>query len=284
MTPKMQVEALLSYATKVLGLTRFAVLYPDEKYGKTFMNLYWDRIIAYGGILVGLESYHPGHTDFADPIKRLVGLYYEAPEDIKEAAQPPEQDDPKAAVEPRAIVDFDAVFIPDAPSKAGLIIPQLAYYDVVDVVLLGTNLWHSDRLIEMAGQFLQSAIMPDGFFSESPTPRIREFVQGFRAVYGESPGFIEAVAYDTAMILFGIAGRPDVRLRSRVRQELQHLHRFPGLTGTTSFDQSGESRKKPYLLRVIGDRFIQIDAPSALSDRFHPHLTPKDNDERRGRP
>ena len=82
-TPGMQVKTLVSYAIKKLQLKRFAILYPDENYGKTFMNLFWDEVIALGGKVVGAEPYNINHTDFADPIKKLVGLNYDIPEDLK---------------------------------------------------------------------------------------------------------------------------------------------------------------------------------------------------------
>ena len=69
-TPHMQVQALVSYAVESLGLRRFAILYPDENYGNTFMNLFWDQLLETGAKVVGLESYSPDQTDFADPIKK----------------------------------------------------------------------------------------------------------------------------------------------------------------------------------------------------------------------
>jgi len=47
--PKMQVEAIVSYAIEVLGISRFAILYPDDKYGTTFMGLFQDEVEAYQG-------------------------------------------------------------------------------------------------------------------------------------------------------------------------------------------------------------------------------------------
>jgi hypothetical protein len=135
-TPSMQVKALTDFTTNTLGLNRFAILYPDETYGITFMNLFWDRLLENGGKIVGVEAYNPQHTDFADPIKKLVGLYYDIPEDLKEVDQlsgeedenlrdtdsPLDQDNPNGNQEqktedeePEAIVDFDAIFIPDSP-------------------------------------------------------------------------------------------------------------------------------------------------------------------------
>ncbi len=281
-TPKMQVQTLSSFAVESLGAFRFAILYPDETYGITFMNLFWDQLLEAGGQVVGVESYKPDQTDFSDSIKKLVGTYYEIPEDL----QPEEEDDltdgeapdapgdqEQAADEtrkksargddgednPQAIVDFDAIFIPDSPGKAGEIVPQLAFYDIKEVYILGTNLWHSDSLIKIAGQYVQGAVMPDGFFADSPTPRVQQFVSDFEETYQEAPDFIEAIVYDTANILFSVVGREQIRYRSEIRDELLHLDNFPGVTGNTRFDENGDAQKKLYLLRVKGRKFVELE-------------------------
>ena len=89
-TPEMQVRALVAYCSRTLGLDRFAILYPDEPYGKTFMNLFWDAVLDANGTIVGVETYDKNRTDFADPIKKLVGLFYELPGDLKNLGRPPE--------------------------------------------------------------------------------------------------------------------------------------------------------------------------------------------------
>jgi branched-chain amino acid transport system substrate-binding protein len=283
-TPGKQVETLVSFVVDALGVKKFAILYPDEKYGTTFMNLFWDQVIAHGGSVVGVESYNPTHTDFADPIKKLVGLYYKVPEDLKipdlaaddqesnesvtdSTTDPlmasPGEDDENIETEenekPEAIVDFDAIFIPDAPTKAGLVIPQLAFYDVTDTYLLGTNLWHSDRLITMARRYVQGAVVPDGFFAEDASENVKNFVGIYQKVFDQKPGFIEAVTYDTAMILFQMVSRPDIRFRSTLKNELERLTDFQGVTGLTSFDNEGDVRKRLYLLQIKGNRFFQLE-------------------------
>ena len=283
-TPAMQVKALVSYAAEELGLKRYAILYPDEKYGETFMNLFWDEVIAHEGKVVGVESYRPDGTDFADPIKKLVGLYYEVPEELKnidETANKNETNeitteniienllspldeesenwDMKENKESEAVVDFDAVFNPDAPKKSGLIIPQLAFYDVKDTYLFGTNLWHSDSLIDMTYRHAQGAIMPDGFFAESRSENVKQFVDGYNEIFHQKPGFIEAVAYDTALILFQMVSRPDVRFRSVLKNELKRLQGFQGVTGLTSFDNNGDAIKNLYLLQIRGQHFVELE-------------------------
>ena len=170
-----------------------------------------------------------------------------------------DKEENKEEQEPEAIVDFDAVFIPDAPERAGLIIPQLAFYDVKDVYLLGTNLWHCDGLIKMARRYVQNAIMPDVFFAESSSKQVNDFVAVFKQTFKEKPEFIEAVAYDSAMILFTIVSRPDIRYRSSIKNALMNLNNFQGVTGLTSFDNNGETKKKLYLLRIKGKKFIELN-------------------------
>ena len=279
-TPEMQVNALTDFTTNTLGLNRFAILYPDETYGITFMNLFWDRLLENGGKIVGVEAYNPQHTDFADPIKKLVGLYYDIPEDLKEVDQYDVEEDENQREtdslfdqdisnedqeqiaedeEPEAIVDFDAIFIPDSPRTAGLIIPQLAFYDVKDIYLLGTNLWHSDLLVEMAAKYVQGAIMPDGFFAGSSAPAVQDFVQIFEETYQEKPGFIEAVVYDSALMVFGVLNKPDLRFKSEFKNELQNMPIFAGITGPTYFDENGDAQKQLYLLRIKGRRFVELE-------------------------
>jgi ABC-type branched-subunit amino acid transport system substrate-binding protein len=280
-TPQMQVEAITQYAMAYLGLTRFAILYPDETYGDTFMNLFWDKLIEKGGMVVGVQAYNPEHTDFAHPIKKLVGRYYRIPEDLrpeleayheylnfqanrqKEEDAPDRQNEEDDAddeeEEPEPIVDFEAIFIPDAPRKAGLIIPQLAFYDVNDVLLMGTNLWHSHSLIKMAEQYVQGVIMPDAFFVNSDTPQVAAFVERFEETYQEKPGFIEAVMYDSAVLLLKIVSKPDIRFRSELRSELFNLVEFQGVTGTTRFDENGDAQKKLHLLTIKGRRFVELE-------------------------
>ncbi|OQY03880.1 MAG: hypothetical protein B6I22_10655 [Desulfobacteraceae bacterium 4572_123] len=300
LTSEMQVKSLASHAFDKLGINKVAILYPDEKYGSTFMQLFWDEVLAHDGQVVGVESYDPRQTDFADAVKKLVGLYYEpsdllkeelkqyamvaegkgfqtdafgvlmdmasawAPDSIFNFGPPlfPEEDADSAKIdeEPAAIVDFDAIFIPDAPNIAGLIIPQLAFYDIKDVYLLGTNLWHSEHLIKMAGSFLQGyAVVTDGFFENRNSENVRHFAHAFQKAFKTSPGFIEAIAYDTARMVFETLGHCQVCLRSDMRDRVLNISAFNGVTGLTEFDQNGEAVRAPCLLTVKGRRFIEIE-------------------------
>lgn len=291
LTISMQAKALAAYAVQELGIRQFAILYPQERYGVSFMNSFWDELTLLNARVVGIESYDPDQTDFADVINKLVGMYYPRPRGITpeylsagtgyypadtegEETSGLGMTKPLASLdetrslagtrideddkEPKPIVDFGAVFIPDAFEKAGMIAPQFPYYDVDDVLLLGTNLWHSDKLIQIARRYVQGAIVPDGFFLNSPSPGVQDFIRRFEEIFGSSPGFIEAQAFDSASILFQLTNHPNVRSRHTLKEALMEVKDYPGITGLTSFDEDGDVQKQIYLLTIKGDRFVQI--------------------------
>ena len=253
--PEMQVRSLVEYAVTQKGIKKFAILYPKENYGITFMKLFQDEVKANGGKIIRVESYDPALMDFTNSIRMLAGSRNVSGSNMNVS----QASDKKQKKSDELPVEFEAVFIPDSPAKAGLIIPQLAYLDIRNVYLLGTNLWHSQKMIEMAGEFLEDwAIIPDGFHGENDSEKVREFVNSFAGKYGEEPGFVEAVAYDTAMMLFQIMSMPNVRVPGSVRNELVKIKNYKGLTGLTSFNGSGDAWKKLYLLTISRGRFTEL--------------------------
>ena len=72
LTPQMQIDTIVPYAIEKLGVHRFAVLYPKDTYGETFMTLFQDKVSAYGKKIVSVEAYTPGQTDFGESIKKLI--------------------------------------------------------------------------------------------------------------------------------------------------------------------------------------------------------------------
>ncbi|MFO7930341.1 MAG: penicillin-binding protein activator [Thermodesulfobacteriota bacterium] len=295
LTPEMQVEALADYAAGRLGCRNFAVLYPEENYGRTFLNLFRDMLTTKNARLVGAESYNPSNTDFSEPIKKLSSVYYGRLPDLNpgpltsgqmqalgravglqgspfagdlypggvNGSLPDNYDNGfqqgLILEKPVPRVNFEALFIPDSKEKAGLIIPQLRYYDINNSYLLGTNLWHSEELIEIAGDQIRDAVIPEGFFEESKRSHVVDFVSGFEKIYAYEPGFIEAVGYDTAMILCRQLRNEGVFSRPALRHSLAQMPPYEGVTGRTEFKATGAADKSIYLLGVSGGRFVEIN-------------------------
>jgi ABC-type branched-subunit amino acid transport system substrate-binding protein len=252
LTPNLQAKAVADYAIQTLGLTRFAILYPENHYGDSFMKLFWDEVQKQDGEVVGIESYGPSQNDFQNEIKRLVGLYYPEDKDggIYEKGIEDEQD-----LSP--IIGFDALFIPDYYDKVGLILPQLAYYDVSGIQLLGTSGWNSSQLIKMAREYVQGAIFVDGFFKESPYPFVQSFINEYKSTFKEEPNVLEAQAFDSTNIIIDLINQ-GIDSRDELKESLYGVKDYPGVSGATSFNEIGDSEKILFTLKIKGGNIIQL--------------------------
>jgi ABC-type branched-subunit amino acid transport system substrate-binding protein len=255
-----QVRVLVRYAIERQGVRRFAILYPRDDYGTTFKNLFWDEVERNEGEVVGVESYEPDAVDVQTPIRKLVGLYYLTDEErtlLEEkerlSRRPLDNVERLAAPELATLppyVDFEALFVPETAQKVALILPQLRFYDIQDVLLLGDSGWNDPKLPEIAGRDANGAVFTDVFFRRSEFPFVQEFVADYYAAYGEEPDALAAQGYDAASILRQILSDIVPLSRTRVRESLLRVRDFPGVSGLTSFDEVGGTRKNLYLLTV----------------------------------
>ncbi len=264
LTPSREVKRLLTPAIIEAGIKRFGILYPDDSYGRFYMNLFWDRVEELSGIVTAAEAYKPDNTDFAEQIKKMTGVYYSKPGSMVEKMvemRPPEEEECKIYPEkPEPFLDFDAVFIPDNYETVAMITPQLPYNDVGDVLLMGTSLWQSPELIRIARDYVQGSIFPSGFFQGSKEPKVRVFVTAYKESFDSEPGMLAAVGYDTVRLLDKIMQDEDVNTRRDVRNELLKTMDYKGVTGAIAFDEQGELKNEPLLLTISGRKMRLVDS------------------------
>ncbi|WP_051012380.1 penicillin-binding protein activator [Desulfobacula toluolica] len=260
-TPDMQVRTLGAYLFQELGIKKVAILYPNEKYGKKYMELFWDVVDEYGGEVVGIELYDGKKTDFTKPIQKLTGQFFPVPDFLKPEAVEfennplsEEDDNPKEKIQ----IDFQALFIPDSPSNINLILPQLSFNDATGMYLVGTNLWHHESLLKDAKGYNKQVIITDGFFDNSQNLKTTQFVKKFKAVFNTKPKFLEAISYDTASILFLTAMDETVDSRETLKDTLQGKRMFEGVTGNTIFDANGVAHRELFLMTIKKGKFVEI--------------------------
>ena len=241
LTPELQVNALLGYVHNHLGVNRFGIIYPDDRYGNRYMELFSEWADELGADISSRLSYSLDKKDFGDIVQKTARAL-----GISTKASPTSEHLDKA------------VFIPGSPKELAMILPQFAYHNVSNIYLLGTNLWHHPYLLEHAADYVKHAVVTDGFFNESRRAETARFSEAFQLVYGESPGFIEAIAYDTVSMLIQSAMDPSIGSRVTLRHALAGNRIFDGVTGKTRFDEAGKIHKELFLLTVDKGRFIEI--------------------------
>ncbi len=279
LTPGLEVDLLVDYALRDLGARRFAILHPKDDYGLRLRNLFWNAVEERGGDIVGVAGYDVDATDFAGPIRSLVGFTLltqgqkAAIAKRKRLLDEAKRSTRERAVELRAeaaevrgpggeplppFVDFDALFIPDSHDNVALLAPQLAFHEVRGVRLLGPSGWDHPDLVRIARRHVDGAVFTSAFHRESRIPAVADFGRRFEATFGHPPESLSAEAYDaTNLLLDQLARRREAR--RELREGLLEVRAVAGVTGVISIRADGNADKRPHLLGVQRGRIVSLD-------------------------
>lgn len=258
LTPQLQVRALVKAAIEDFGLTKLAMLTPETNQGELFASFFEQEVLRQGGTLAAAETYAVNQTDFRRQVRLLRGLDPDAPDEEETEAQKFDEYGNPVLFE-KDPPPFQALFLPDYADRISLLAPQLAFYGLEGVQLLGTNGWNDPTLLKQAGAFVEGAIFTDGFFRHSPYPFIQEFVDNYFELYGEEPTVLDAQGYDIAGILLHVLTEFNIRTREDLRRGLSDVQNYPGVTGATGFDYTGEADKILFLLQIQNGAIVQIN-------------------------
>ncbi|MBI5183052.1 MAG: penicillin-binding protein activator [Nitrospinae bacterium] len=291
MTNRLQGKIIAEYAINDLNMKRFVVIYPDDNYGRSLKDIFIENVFLLGGEVLTEESYSDDDTDFKPQIKGIGGISDEEMKKnilkMKEDITTEDESDKKGiittiekewykglsilqlelnnnatrktnVIKPRLKLRYDAIFIPGYYDKVGLIIPQLAFYNIKGVKCLGGNGWNSPDLVKIGGEYINGSIFVDGFFVDSYYTRTRRFVQEFRGIFRTNPDILSAQAYDAAQIIITIL-REGARTREDIRDALLMVKDYPGVSGKTTILPSGDSKKSLYILTVKDNKIVQIN-------------------------
>ncbi|MBL8660612.1 MAG: penicillin-binding protein activator [Rhodospirillales bacterium] len=174
-TPEAEVRRILSYAIDN-GLTRFAVLAPQDAYGNAVATAVGDAAAALGGQLVRTQYYEPTARDFGpavDAVSRGGG---------------------------RA---FEALLIADGGDRLRAIGAQLPVHKLQPpaVRILGTGVWDNQPVGS------EPALV--GGWYAAPAPDYREaFADQYRQAFGNTPPRLATLAYDATALAAVLARNP----------------------------------------------------------------------------
>lgn len=269
LTPDMQMQALVDLAMVQRGFKKFAIIYPNDSYGTEYATVFWDHVLLRGGQITAAQTYQPDETDFRTVVQRLVGTFYKDEDRGKEwqlrltawqkdqATKAAREKPPKDLLPP--VVDFDAVFIPDSPKAIGQIGPMLAYNDVENIPLIGTNLWNTPQIVTRGGKFVENSLFIDGFFAEDPNPQMKKFSGEFQSIFGYKPDVFEAQGYDSAQLLYQVIRSYNFSInRVSLRDRLATAINIPGATGPLKISPQREVEKSLIPLTVTKGRIVKV--------------------------
>ncbi|MEO5656165.1 MAG: ABC transporter substrate-binding protein, partial [Nitrospiria bacterium] len=253
LTAPVEGAAVAEYAMQRLGLTRFAVLAPTDRYSSDVVAAFTDDVARRGGRIVFTGSYEPDTVDFGKQMKSLKARDLEQEGTMEQLEANP--DSPGATPPPPVYLPgFDAVFLPGDGETVGLIAAQLRFHDIA-LPLLGSSGWNGREVLSSGGRYVEEAIFADGFFPNAQDSVVQQFVTQFRARYREEPDAFAAQAYDAVRLIIqaiklgGTSG-------DLVRDELAKVTGYHGVSGVTGFSPEGEALRRLSWIQIRNGRFV----------------------------
>lgn len=181
---KDQIDTLLAFTSRQ-GINGYAVLYPEENFGRRMAALFEERARAVGASGVVMQSYMPGdQNDWMRAVNDLLAKN-------------------------RSGAAFRAVFLPDSWKNTDQIIPNFFYNNETRQALLGTSLWEQGlaggTFVSM--QYYGLAVFPGSWNAAQPTPAARRLQAGLAASGKADADYWAGLGYDFARLAAGLGVR-----------------------------------------------------------------------------
>ncbi len=258
LTYELQAKRIAAYAIKEQGFRRFCILHPDTTYGRELARLFTQEVRQHEGEIIAVESYKEGEADVGAQLKRMKA------EDLKRYGLSVPVDQTKLTGKLTKLdkkifytPGFDAIFIPGRAADAGIITSQLNFHDM-KVPFLGTNGWNSPDFARTDDSSIDGAVFVDGFFVDSPTPTVQDFVSRYKKRFETNPTLFAMQGYDAAKLVLD-AVRKGADSGENVRNQLLTQPDLSSLTGPATFGPDGTLNRPVFLIQIKRGRFTQVN-------------------------
>ncbi len=224
-TDPFQGEIMAKFAFENLGLKKVAIMQnTDSSYSEGIANSFIEKFQELGGEIVASEGYKQADTDFKAQLTKISSTTPEA------------------------------LFIPDYYTKVYLIANQVKDTGIKDIPLLGCDGWDGMNTIFEEDASTDTSVVENAYFCshfslEDQDPAVQNFVNNYKAKYGENPTSFAALGYDATNIMLNAietAGSTD----SKAIVEAIKNTDYQGVTGNIKFDENGDPIKSVSILRI----------------------------------
>lgn len=263
LTLRSQVEALVDTARNSLDIKRFAILYPNDDYGVRLSSLFWEVVKEKGGEITAAQTYTPGEVDFKEPVKKLVGTFYvedrkdeynKRMREFKNSGKLGSRDRIPVGLLP-PIIDFEALFVPDTPKAIGQIAPMLAYNDVKNIYLMGTDIWNSGEFVRRGKHFSGRSLFTDITFSGDKNFKNSAFFRRYTKIFEKQPSTFSLQGYDSAVIIRS-AVEGGAQSRASFAREIKRHTGVNGAIGQLILNEKKEFQRPLVPLTVRGGEIV----------------------------
>jgi branched-chain amino acid transport system substrate-binding protein len=225
-----QGTVLAKFARQTLRARRVALLVANgSAYSVGLARYFKERFTADGGEIAAEQKYAEGDKDFRAQLTA-----------IKSAAP-------------------DAIFASGDYTESALICAQARSLGLT-VPLFGGDTWDTPALVQIAGKSVEGSYFSAHFSPDSTEPAVRDFVERFRARWGEPPDTGTSLGYDAVMLLADALRRAGSTDGRAIRDALAATRDFAGVTGRITIDAQRNAAKSAVIFTVKHGRFVYVES------------------------
>jgi len=230
LTPYSEVERIVEWAAKD-GVTRFAMLGPDNANGRTIEQALRQEVAERGGQVVSVEYYTPGNTSPQEQARRTASVI-----EAENAANPGKV----------------AVLIPEAGVQlrsVGSLLRAIANVTPRDVRFIGTGQWNDSDVWREPSLY-------GGAFPAPDPAGLADFEKRYQAIYGEAAPRLASFGYDAGALAATLAANN--RLDAAMIQRPQG---WSGVNGLFRFQPDGSVERALAIMQLQNQGGVKIISP-----------------------
>ncbi|WP_064609580.1 ABC transporter substrate-binding protein [Photobacterium sp. J15] len=219
-----QGKLMAKFAYEQLGLRKAAVLYDiSSEYNRNLAEVFSVAFKDLGGGIVAYELYTRDAPDFTEQLRRI------------QAAQP------------------DVLFLPNYYNEVPVQARQARKMGIT-AQLLGSDTW--TQILEDDRSAVDGAFFSTHYALDRADGVALNFRARYRQTYNREPNDVAALTYDAFGLLFEAAKRHGGVEPQGIRDALNTIDNFEGITGVIQFQGSGDPVKSAVLIEVKNGEFV----------------------------
>lgn len=216
-------SGMAQFARKELKIARAAILYINNDFGVGLRDSFKRRFEQLAGEITSVESFEQGASDFRT---QLIKIKNSQPEAIY-------------------LVGY---------KEMGRVLRQAGEM-AIGIRFLSFAMFEDPEILKMAGNAAEGVYYSSRAYDpQSREDVVSDFVKKYRSRFNAEPDIFAALSYDAARIVF-LAIKKGGPTGREIKKALYTIKDFPGVTGTTSFDQNGDVIKSVSIKMVKNGQF-----------------------------
>jgi branched-chain amino acid transport system substrate-binding protein len=215
---------MAEYVYKNLGIKKVAIIYVQDEFGISYVDVFKKTFKQLGGEIVACENFSPGETDFRTALSKIKPT------------------------------NPEGLYILSYANNIGLI-PRQARELGIKSVFFSTGIISQDFVIKQAGGAVEGTYFTTAGFdvSNPSTPELKHFVTSFKEKYNKAPVYWEVFGYDSVYLIAEAIKRGGGTSMG-IQKGLKTIKDFKGAAGKITVSEKGEVNFPIVVKKIINGK------------------------------